>query len=223
MALKTFKISELAEGKISAMIYAVPKTGKTTVLGELPGKTLIIDVDHGTQVLAKEKEENIDIYRLSADLNDLNTVLTELEKKCDYDNVCLDSISELEKKMLTIMGRLGKNDGTPEQGHYQKVQFKLNDYVRRLRDLPCNLIITAWEDQFEFTAPDGSKYTQSKPRLSGKSVDPICGLLDMIGRLEISTKEDSKGKRYINFTASPVRYAGDRLKKRSFCEIGELL
>ena len=59
--------------------------------------------------------------------------------------------------------------------------------------------------------------------LSGKTADTIMGLCDVVGRLEISNKEDTKGKRYIRLEASPVVTAKDRLQKRSYCEIQEVL
>jgi hypothetical protein len=59
--------------------------------------------------------------------------------------------------------------------------------------------------------------------LSGKCADTICGLCDIVGRLEISTKDDTAGKRYIRLEASPVVVAKDRIYKRKFCKTNELI
>jgi len=212
------KASELKNEKQTILLYAPPGFGKTTLLGMLPGKTLIVDVDQGTSVLKGNK--NVDIVRLDQSLADLPKVLEMLEKKNEYDNVCLDSLSELEKAMLTVYGREGKNDGAPEQGHYLKTQFKIADYCRRFRSLTGNTVFTAWENLKEIIAPTGEKYTQARPLMSDKSVDLICGLCDVVGQIVISTKDQ---ERYIKFEGGSTVVAKDRLKKRKFCKFEELM
>jgi len=216
--MQILKASELKQEKQTILLYAPPGFGKTTLLGTLPGKTLIIDVDRGTSVLQGNK--NVDIVRLDENLSDLPKACEMLEKKNEYQNVCLDSLSELEKAMLTVYGREGKNDGAPEQGHYLKVQFKLADYCRRFRALPANVIFTAWEVQKEIIAQDGSKYTQARPMISDKSVDLICGLCDVVGQIIISSKD---GERYVRLKGATTVVAKDRLKKRDFCKFEELI
>jgi phage nucleotide-binding protein len=216
------KIADLKTDKVSALIYSAPGNGKTSMLGELKGKTLIIDVDRGTSVLAGQTAD-ISVVRLDEELNDLFKVIANLEKSCPFDNVCIDSLSELEKSMLTVYGREGKNDGAPELAHYNRTQFKIADLCRRFRALDCNVIFTAWETTSDHIHPSGEKYTQAKPMLSGKCADTICGLCDIVGRLEISTKDDSAGKRYIRLEASPVVVAKDRIYKRKFCKTNELI
>ena len=216
------KISELKNTNISALIYSSPGNGKTTALGELQGKTLIIDVDRGTSVLAGSKAD-ISVIRLDEELKDLFKVLEKLESECPFDNICIDSLSELEKSMLTLYGRLGKNDGAPELAHYNRTQFKITDICRRFRNLPANIIFTAWESSSDHIHPSGEKYTQARPMLSGKSADTICGLCDIVGRLEISSKDDNAGKRYIRLEASPIVVAKDRIFKRKYCETNQLI
>lgn len=216
--MQILKAEEMKIEKVTALIYAPPGFGKTTLLGMLPGRTLIIDVDRGTSVLAGNP--NVDIVRLSADLAELPQACEMLEKKCDYQNVALDSLSELERAMLTAYGREGKNDGAPEQSHYLKVQFKLADYCRRLRALPSNTLFTAWEQQKEIIAQTGEKHTQARPLLGDKTVDIICGLADLVGQLIISQKD---GERYVRLKGSSTVVAKDRLKKRDYCTFEELI
>ena len=202
----------------TVLLYGPPGIGKTTAIGELPGKTLIIDVDRGADVLIGN--EKIGIVRLDPELKDIKDILSTLEAGCDYDNVCLDSLSELERGMLAILGRLGKNGGAPELVHYGQAHFRLLDICRRLRTLPANVIFTAWEEYKEVVALDGTKYTQTRPMLSGKTAENICGLCDIVGEIILSPKD---GNRYIRLEASPTLVAKDRFFKRQYCDARDLL
>lgn len=215
------KCAEMELPRISALVYGVPGRGKTTLCGMLPGKTLIIDVDNrGINVLRGLK--NVDYIPLKEDVSDLKAVTAELEgmKNFPYDNLVIDSLSELEKNMLTVYGRNSHNDGAPELGHYNKVQYKIADYVRRFRALPCNTIFTAWETAMEATASDGSKYQIFRPQLSSKLSDTIAGLCDIVGRIEISPKDDH---RYVRLAGGFNLLAKDRIFKRQYCEFGDLI
>ncbi len=202
----------------TVLLYGAPGTGKTTALGALPGRTLIIDVDRGADVLMGN--ERVDIVRLDPEMKNMKDVLGELEKECVYDNVCLDSLSELERGLLTFLGRTGKNGGAPELAHYNQVQFKMVDTCRRLRVLPANIVLTAWEEYKEVVAVDGTKFTQTRPMMSGKTAENICGLCDIVGEVVISPKD---ANRYIRLEAQATLVAKDRFFKRQFCTPESLL
>ena len=87
---------------LTVLIYGTPGMGKTTLLGNLKGRTLIVDADKGTSVLTGC--ENVDVLRLSKNADELRQVINELKAKCDYANVCIDSLSELEGSMLSELG-----------------------------------------------------------------------------------------------------------------------
>ena len=216
--MKILKAKDLHEEKVTAMIYGTPGMGKTTLLGMLPGKTLIIDVDRGTSVL--KGSDNIDIIRLSEDLKELPEIFKELQSKCDYKNVCIDSLSELERGMLAYYGRIGNNNGVPDQGSYQRVDFKIVDWCRQFRSLPCNFFLTAWEKQSEIIAVTGEKYTQARPMLRDKNTDNLCGLCDLVGRIVVDTKNN---ERYVVLEGSATTIAKDRINKRKYCKFDEVL
>ena len=208
-------------------------TGKTVSLSliKTKGKKLIIDIDRSSQVLRtkeatenieglKEELENIDIINIGLDINKFIETINWLETGAhkDYDLICVDNISELENQMLTEYGRIGKNDGAPEMLHYNRTQFKMVDFVRRFRAMGTNVIFTAWEDRQEVIYPSGEKYTQSIPKLSGKSADTICGLCNLVAKIEIG-----KEQRYFQLERTKTTYAKDQIKGRKYCAIKNLI
>lgn len=227
------KASEIITPKICGLVYASPGSGKTVSLAliKTKGRKLIIDIDKSSQVLRtkeaienieglKENLENIDIIDIGLDINKFLEVLDWLEQGAykNYELICLDNISELENQMLTEYGRISKNDGAPELLHYNRVQFKIVDYVRRLRALDTNKIITAWEDRQDVVYASGEKYTQSIPRLSGKSCDNICGLCNLVAKIEMG-----KEQRFFRLERTKETYAKDQIKGRKYCAITDLI
>ena len=217
--MQILKPQELMAEKATCLIYGIPGMGKTTLLGMLKGKTLIVDIDKGTRVL--ENCENVDVARVSEDLHEIPEILNELKTNCGYQNIAIDSLSELERGLLTYYGRLGNNNGVPSIQDYQRVDFKLVDWCRQFRTLPCHIFFTAWETQKEITARStGEKYSQIRPLLRDKNVDNICGLCDIVGQIVTSTKD---GKRYVRLEGSNEVIAKDRIYKRQYCEFDEVI
>ena len=216
--MKILKAAEIKPENLSVLIYGAPGMGKTTLLGRLPGRTLIIDADKGTSVLAGA--DTVDVVRVSENISEMPGILKELQGKCEYDNVCLDSVSELERAMLAYFGRTGNNRGVPGLQDYQRVDYYIIDWCRQMRSLPCNVIFTAWEKYAEITSPNGEKYTRASPMLRDKNVENICGLCDIVGRI-VTKAED--GERYVWLEGRADAVAKDRIYKRRYCKFGELL
>ena len=216
--MKILKAAEIKPENLSVLIYGAPGMGKTTLLGRLPGRTLIIDADKGTSVLAGA--DAVDVVRVSENISEMPGILKELQCKCEYENVCLDSVSELERAMLAYFGRTGNNRGVPGLQDYQRVDYYIIDWCRQMRSLPCNVIFTAWEKYAEITSPNGEKYTRASPMLRDKNVENICGLCDIVGRI-VTKAED--GERYVWLEGRADAVAKDRIHKRRYCKFGELL
>src|SRR5699024_7427558 len=138
MTLQITKATELTKGKdISALVFSAPGVGKTSLARFLPGKTLVIDIDRTTNVLAGS--ENIDIVHLdtTSPYLEMKRLLANIEKNylSNYDNIFIDNLSEFEnawfgEKAKTSKTREGKDMGTPQMQDYNAYTYYILDMIR---------------------------------------------------------------------------------------------
>lgn len=221
--------------KVTCLAYCAPGIGKSTFLGiigeQSKGKTLVLDIDR-TFIPTMSKNEvvhdfdRIDVWQIDniSTFEDWTNKLKELDAmkdsgKLDFENICVDNISELERCILSDLGRQGKNKGVPAQADYQYMQFKLVNSLRFLKSLGVNVFLTAWETVDQLQMPDGSFYSRMFPKVSAKIVDNICGLCDVVGR--ISTNKE--GVRGIILEATQNVYAKNQRDSRKFCLVEDFL
>ena len=221
--------------KVTCLAYCAPGIGKSTFLGligeQSSGKTLVLDIDR-TFIPTMSKNEvvhdfdRVDVWQVDniATWSDWESKLKELDAMHDagtleYENICVDNISELERCILSDLGRQGKNKGVPAQADYQYMQFKLVNSLRFLKSLGVNVYLTAWETTEQFQNPDGSFYSRVYPKMSAKIVDNICGLCDVVGK--IATNKE--GVRGIMMEATQNVYAKNQRDMRKFCLVEDFL
>lgn len=232
------KLTDLIKEKqpFTALLYCAPGVGKSTALGLIgeksKGKTLVLDVDR-TFVPTMAKDEVVhDFSKFEVlQVDNINTwtdwtkKLTDLKaakeagKLTEYENICVDNISELERCILSDLGRQGKNKGVPAQADYQYMQFKLMDSLRFMKSLGLNVIWTAWETTEDYVTLDGTCYTRSYPKISKKIVDNVCGLCEIVG--EIIVNKD--GERGVVMEATQNIYAKNQIDTRKICNVKEFI
>lgn len=216
----------------TALLFCPPGVGKTTAVGLIAekskGKTLIIDVDRTIDRTLEKKEVVKDTSKIySYKLDNINTfddwkkLLEDLQHLdlSEFDNIAVDNISELERCILSDLGRKGKNKGVPAIGDYQIMQFSLVNGLRQMKSLNKNVIWTAWEICNQYTAPDGTGYSRLYPKISEKIVDNICGLCDVVGKIMVN----KEGKRGILLEATQNIYAKNQIDNRKTCKVEEFL
>lgn len=222
MALKMYTGDKIANEAFTCLLYGKPGSGKTTTIGTLPGKTVVLDIDKTSGVLKRSaRAENVLI--IDIDINDIvasmNEALVWLENNADkYQNIAIDNISELQSCILAYYGEMGRNDGVPSQGDYQKYQFGITRIIRGLKELRKNVLLTAWEEIVEITAPTGEQYTSFMPKIQKGIRDNICGLCDVVGHLEIT----AEGDRGIRLASSKNVYAKNQHDERKACKQNDL-
>lgn len=231
------KLSEAVKHKqpVTCLAYCAPGVGKSTFIGlvgeKSKGKTLVLDIDR-TFISTMSKDEvvhdfdRIEVWQVDNintwdDWSDTLKTLGKMKEsgELDFENICVDNISELERCILSDLGSKGKNKGVPAQTDYQYMQFKLVNSLRFLKSLGVNVYLTAWEVTEQFQNPDGSSYSRVYPKMSAKIVDNICGLCDVVGKI-IVNKEGNRG---LLMEASQNTYAKNQRDTRKICKVEEFL
>ena len=219
----------------TALLYCPPGVGKSTAIGLIAeaskGKTLVLDVDRtidrtlakhevvkSTDNLFTVKIDNINTFEdWTCTLNEL--VAMKQAGTLDFETIAVDNISELERCILSDLGRQGKNKGVPAQADYQYMQFKLVNSLRYMKSLGINIVWTAWEDVRQIVSPDGTSYSQIIPKMSLKIVDNICGLCDVVGKILVN----KDGEHGILLEATQNIYAKNQIDDRKTCKVQDFI
>ena len=202
------------------LIYGKPGIGKTTLIKQLKGKTLVLSLDNSQRVLAGS--ENIDVVEF--DRNQPTDCMTTFLKEVDeilseYDNLVIDNISSFQSDWFVEQGRTSKNGIGNELQHYS---LWTNYFLRVLTAIyskPVNIYVTAWEDTRDLNLETGQIITQYVPQIRESVLNQILGLTDVVGRIIVNEKTGGRG---VVLEGSEGTYAKNRLDKRTVCSIEEV-
>lgn len=194
--------------RVVGIIAGPSGIGKTTLAGTLEGKTLIASAESGLlclKKLPKEKWDDIDVWEIK-NINDLKEFFLECvkpETKRKYDNLFIDSLTEIGERILKEL----KDD--PKLGDdkmmlrmYGKFNDDFANYIKALRDMkPYNVWYTCLT-KFE---KDGLTMKEEFNFPGAKTKDSIKGWMDIVLKYESVTKEE-KTHRYLitDIEANPL-------------------
>ncbi|BAK15823.1 hypothetical protein SSIL_1400 [Solibacillus silvestris StLB046] len=205
--------------KVNAIIYSKPGDGKTSVARLLPGKTLVLDIDGTSQVLASHA--NVDVAKIDGE-DAHNSILKfyALAKAniANYDNVFIDNLTHYQKLWLLNKGEKTKS-GMPELKDYALLDNHLLKLVETFNALDANVVFTAWETTREIVEEGGSKYNQFIPDIRDKIVNHIMGIEHVVARLV----KKADGTRGFILEGNQSMYAKNHLDDRSGCLQNELI
>ena len=216
------------------ILYAKAGQGKTTSMKYLPGKTLLLDLDHSSDIVlaGQDKiveyrfddgsEEGRKFNRVHA-IEDMETFLGDKEIRNigeAYDNLVIDNISSFEKDWFVERGRESKNGIGNEIQDYGQYANYIARIVTSIYMIPnINIVITAWEQIIENNTESGQTFSQYAPDLRLKSLNGFLGLADVVARLMVNPKTDTRGA---ILEGTNTVYAKNRLDNRTAAPIEEL-
>jgi len=200
------KIPDSINRGIAFVIYSDPGVGKTTLASTLPEeKTLIINTEAGLGALLGTNHvvfnliKAIKNYEIEEVVDDLYKYLRT--EKHPFQYVVLDNVSELEQQLILNI-TIRRNKETPELREYGDVAFKMKEWMRLFRDLVyqnITVVFNAWEFPLEIKNFDGAVITKTFPLIGKKIAPQVCGIVDVVGHLEVHEKT---GKRWVRFGPS---------------------
>jgi len=203
MALRIHSPSALKYAKV--LVFAPPGHGKTFLLGtaqedDRTYPMLFLDFDAGSETL---DGLDIDVIRIRS-WKDSDEVLEHLEKGDvvtigdkeydfgEYRSIGIDSISEWNRwAQLQILEKEGKSRRDPdliELKDYNRVGTQLRRVLRRYRDLPMHVFLSAHAQDREEPRVGQIK----KPDLSGQLSDEIAGLVSTVGYLAVDREDGER-------------------------------
>jgi phage nucleotide-binding protein len=228
------KLKEALENSgVSAILYGESGIGKTHFCGTLPGTTLIIAAEaNGIKTLARsENVDNSDVINLPAAAGSIAETAKKYDKffedlllkDLEFNNIVLDSATELANQLMITKTDLSKNGGAPAQHTYLEVQWAMRRYLRILRDLAVmknkNVIVTALESELMLSQNADAANSKTHPALTGKKLSPEAeGLFDIVGHME----KTANGVRYIRLEGNETFVAKDRFGRKACVANGEM-
>lgn len=188
-------------------------SGKTTMLGDLPGVTVDIDIENGYEVL--KPSDTFYVWPVKRDLSNLSQIINA--NFAGVDNIALDNLSELYDCMLNQAAKVAgdKNEGIPSQREYLMIQIKIREMLRTLflwKKKGVNIVVNCWTQHLPIVQDDNLLRSMLIPSIGKKIPEAVCGMFSMVGHLEVG-KTGNRRVRFMNDGSSPTK---DRIYKRQY-------
>jgi phage nucleotide-binding protein len=222
------KLINPTSGKLKCLIYGQSGVGKTSLAKTLHGTTLIVSAESGLLSLSGKEYSVID---LAHDDNGLDLPNSKRIQKLEqffqllptlpqFDNLFVDSLTDINTFALDHFQSLypARKDSLAMYGELSKY---MRTTVRKLRDIPYNVFITALDK----TVNDDSTGDKIQSvNITGSLADIIGAWFDLVLYMTTVTKDEKVHRCLVSGTSiySKNNIAKDRSGKLSLIEKPDL-
>lgn len=206
----------MAKDTVKMLVYGDPGVGKT-VFSCSGDRTIFIDVEGGSLSIQKRIKDKKVVRKRFDTFDEIEEFVRGLrEKGSKADTLVIDSITELQKKLMdSIVAQHPEvkrpyGDGLTV-GDWGYNTERMRRFIRMARDLDMNVIFTAlaMDEKNEMTGA-----VKTLPKMSSKLSADVCGYVDIVGYLYVDnvTNEDGESVPVRRMLVQPVGmyYAKDR-------------
>ena len=198
-----------------AMIVGESGAGKTVnaTLARTPKRIKLICTDNSSIVLQNFDRPNVDIENVST-VDAFMDAFHKSTENSNYSLIVVDNLSDYFD--LAILEMEASGDFKDMRRAYAVLYSQIKRLVREATAVNCDVVFTAWQDIVEITLPTGEHIQRVQPKLPGKILNNVCGLMNIIAHVQ--TAMDGDKKRWFYVTAgSPALLAKDQLYCRKSC------
>lgn len=195
------KITSVDEDeKLSIVVYAKNKVGKTRFACDSKLKTLVIDFnERGTITVRKFK--NVSVYRVNnwQDVDPIYWLLRSGEH--DFEVIVLDTVTSAAAVCMRWVLKddadrdFNRDPKTPDQRSWGKMGEHIGDMIVKFRNLPYHIVFTAQEKETLTEEEDGTSTSLVHPELSPRPRSVLLSAVSIIGRLYVAETVDEEGNK----------------------------
>ncbi|WP_332372546.1 AAA family ATPase [Lactococcus cremoris] len=202
------------------LLYGKPVLGKTSAIKGLSGKTLVLDLDGSSRVLAGLKNVDVISFNREEPIQSMKEFLNESKNLINgYNTLVIDNLTAFEKDWFVARGLNSKNgirNEIQDYGDYTNYFLRL---ISKIYSLPINIYATAWESKRDVDLEDGTKLTEYIPDVRNQVLNQLLGLTDVVGRIQVNPATHGRGA---ILEGNDGVYAKNRLDERIACKIEDL-
>lgn len=201
---------------VKIWIYGEPFTGKTTFADKFP-MPLMLNTDGNTKFVTAPVQPLQDTLqqegRLTKTIHGWQTLkdaVDELEKGSEFKTVVLDLTEGAYEMCRTfIYDKYGwEHESDDSFRAWDIVRKEFFDVMRRLTNLPLNIVLISHEDTSrDFTRRGGDKISSVKPNIQDKVAKVVAGMVDLVGRTVVRDDEY-----FLTFKTDEFIFGGGRVK-----------
>lgn len=203
----TYKPGSRPPGNIAVCIYGRSGVGKTTLIGTMPGKGLVIDVPQieGGNFVLGDHADRIDVKDVS-DWNGIDEIYWFLARSAhEYKWVAIDSITafaELARRKTVRDRSLAEDAHMVSLQEWGKVGSLVSELIYKFRTLPLNTIWIAQERRHG-SEERGEPVTVG-PDVSPRALAALNPSMLLLGRLSVDQQLDGTYERRLRVGPHPL-------------------